>query len=62
MSFLTVFIASALGQAVVLYAVGMLAARKERKQLEATRQALQEYNDALLKERQRMVEYAKMEG
>lgn len=60
--FFTVFAASALGQAAVLYVVGSLAARKERQQTEAVRQAMTEYNDLLIKERQRMVEYAKMEG
>ena len=60
--FLTVFAASVLGQAAVLYVVGMLATRQEKKQTEAARQALMEYNEALLKERQRMVEYAKLEG
>ena len=60
--FLTVFAASVLGQALVLYVVGALAVRKERQQAEATRQALTEYNAALLKERQRMAEYVKLEG
>lgn len=60
--FLTVFAASVLGQAVVLFVVGALATKKEREQAEAARQAIMEYNDLLLKERQRMVEYAKLEG
>lgn len=60
--FLTVLAASVLGQAVVLFAVGFIAAQKERAQAEAARQAITEYNNALLKERQRMVEYAKLEG
>lgn len=60
--FLTVFAASVLGQAAVLYTVGFLAARKERQQLEAAREAITEYNASMLKERQRMAEYAKMEG
>jgi hypothetical protein len=60
--FFTALAASVCGQLIALMVIGTIAKRQEAKQTEVARQALMEYNAALLKERQRLVEYAKLEG
>jgi hypothetical protein len=60
--FLTVVAGSVVGQMIALYILGAFAQRAEAKKARMVKEALEEYNGALLKERQRMAEYAKLEG
>jgi hypothetical protein len=66
MSFLTLLAASLLGgfisQLAALYVVGMMAQRQEKKNLKLIENALQEHQAALVKEQQRLTNYARMES
>jgi hypothetical protein len=60
--FLAAFFGSIVGQVIVFWTIGLLAEAQQKQQAEATRQALNEYNHAVLKEHERMAKYAKLEG
>ncbi len=60
--FFTALTASIAGQLIALYIIGALAKRAEEKKAKLIKEAMEEYHGALLKEKQRMAEYAKMEG
>ena len=62
MTFLTVVAASVVGQLIALYIVGAFAKRAEERKARMIKEAMEEYHGVLLKEQQRMAEYAKMEG
>lgn len=66
MTFASVLLASFIGgtaaQALVLWSIGRMAAKVEAKKVAAAKEAIMEYNAMLLKEQQRMKEYARMEG
>ena len=60
--FLAAFIGAALGQALTLYIIGMMAQRAQKRQAKAAQEAVQEYHSMMVKERERMREYARMES
>ena len=60
--FLATFIGAALGQALTLYIIGMMAQRAQKRQAKAAQEAVQEYHSMMVKERERMREYARMES
>lgn len=60
--FLTVFAASALGQAAVLWAVGSLAHRQQLKKAEEIRQAFEQTIKEVEERDAKMREYARMES
>lgn len=60
--FLTVFAASALGQAVVLWVIGSLAHRQQVKKAEAIQNAFQEAMKEVEEKEKKMREYARMES
>jgi DMSO reductase anchor subunit len=60
--FFTVLAGSVVGQLVSLFIVGALARRAEKKNQQELQRLLESYNASVMKERQRMVEYAKMES
>jgi hypothetical protein len=62
MTFLTVVAGSIVGQLIALYIVGAFAKAAEERKAKMIKEAMEEYHGALLKEQQRMAEYAKMEG
>ena len=60
--FFTVLAATIVGQTLCLWVIGALAYRQQKKQSEKIEEAMKEYHGAMLREQQRMKEYAKMEG
>lgn len=62
MTFLTVFIASALGQAAVLWVVGSLAHRQQVKKAQEIQKAFEETLKEVEERDKKMREYARMES
>lgn len=62
MTFITVLIASALGQLIALWIVGAFAHRKQMQQADAIRKAFEETMKEVEERDQKMREYARMES
>ena len=60
--FFTVFVATFLSHLAALSVLGWFAQRAEQKKARMIQEAIQEYNESMTKERQRLEKYAKLEG
>ena len=56
------FIGTLLGNLGLFYIIGLVAKRKEKKQLEELQKMQQGYLEMVQRERERLEKYAKMEG
>ena len=62
MTFLTIFVASVLGQLTSLWVIGAIAHRRQQKQAEAIREAFEQTVKEVEEQDRKMREYARMES